>query len=79
MKIRVTMKDPDGVGDSIHEAAKASALKVDGLSAEEREDIQERRHGAYTELCSRWFEYGEYLTVEIDTEAGTAVVVPVGE
>lgn len=29
------------------------------------------------ELCKKWFEYGEYLTVEIDTDAKTCTVVPV--
>jgi hypothetical protein len=28
------------------------------------------------ELCSTWFSYGEYLTVEIDTEAKTCTVLP---
>jgi hypothetical protein len=29
------------------------------------------------EFASRWVKYGEYITIEFDTEAGTATVVPV--
>ena len=31
------------------------------------------------DVASKWFEYGEYLTVEIDTEKETIRVVPVSE
>lgn len=42
---------------------------------------QERQYepGARVRLkkfAGRWLTYGEYMTVEFDTEAGTAVVVP---
>ncbi len=30
-------------------------------------------------LCESWFEYQESVTLEIDTDAQTCVVVPVGE
>ena len=37
---------------------------------------EEEIGGAVLEMCKeKWFEYGEYLTVEIDTEKGTCVVV----
>lgn len=38
-------------------------------------DESEREQVA--ELCEKWFEYGEYLTVEIDTDEMTCLVQPV--
>lgn len=75
MKFTVTMKDPDGVYESIDEAVKADVAKL-GLPRDEAEAIEERRREKTNEIAARWFEYGEYLTVEIDTDAGTCVVVP---
>lgn len=37
------------------------------FSEEEREEIKK--------LASRWFQYGEYVTLELDTEKETLVVV----
>jgi len=44
------------------------AIEQDGL-----EDYEVEIHKA----CDKWVRYGEYLTVEVDTEAGTATVLPV--
>jgi hypothetical protein len=75
MKIRVTMKDPDTLHDSIKEAV-ADSLKDLGLSTVELRAVAETRHESISTIARKWFEYGEYLTVEIDTEAQTCVVVP---
>lgn len=75
MKFRVTMKDPDTLHDAIREAVKR---EVDGFPAnddEEREMLIESRTEKCNDLCGRWFKYSEYLTVEIDTDAKTCVVV----
>lgn len=79
MKFRVTMKDPDGVYDSFQEAASASAASVKGISKKEREELQDSRMDEIKEACGKWFQYDEYLTVEVDTDAGTCVVVKNGE
>lgn len=76
MKFKVQMKDPDVLGDAINEAVSESVATLSN-DAEEREAVAEVRRDAIQTLCHKWFEYGEYLTVEIDTEAGTCVVVPV--
>lgn len=73
MKIRVTMKDPDSLYDGTCDAVES--LKIDGLSEEELEVVKEKRKEHISELASKWFEFGEYLTVEIDTELKTCVVV----
>jgi hypothetical protein len=39
------------------------------------EDEDERE--AAKAACGKWVEYGECLTVEVDTEKGTCEVVPV--
>lgn len=76
MKIRVTMKDPDCLHDAVREAVEDDCAKITGLFERERENLIADRTAEVSHACSRWFQYGEYLTVEIDTDAGTATVVP---
>ena len=75
MKFKVQMKDPDTLHDAITEAVEESvALTTD---EDEREALAQVRVTKTQEVCAKWFEYGEYLTVEIDTDAGTCTVVPI--
>ena len=74
MKFRVHLKDPDCLHDAITEPVRREVQAL-GLEAEEAEAVIELRREKVQSACSKWFEYGEYLTVEIDTDAGTAVVV----
>lgn len=76
MKFTVTMKDPDTLQDSIRDAT-IREVKAMGLTdPEEIEALVELRAEKVGNTCSKWFPDGEYLSVEIDTEAGTCVVVP---
>lgn len=75
MIFRVTMKDPDTLYDAIDEQLDEE-LPSDN---EEAEAVREIRRSRYAEIASKWFEYGEYLTVEIDTDNKTIHVVPAGE
>lgn len=75
MKIRVTMKDPDVLHDAITDALEADPALAE-LDEDEREAVTELRHDKISRLAGRWFEYGEYLTVEIDTEAESCTVIP---
>jgi hypothetical protein len=77
MKIKVTMKDPDTLDDAISDAVSATDVAL--MDGDEQEAVAEIRMQKARALASKWFEYGEYLTVEIDTDAGTCVVVPVHE
>lgn len=77
MKFKVTFKDPDGVYESLDEAAEGLARDVVGVDDEERGEIAESRREKIKDFTERWIEYGEYLTVEFDTDEGTATVVPV--
>jgi hypothetical protein len=74
MIFRVTMKDPDTLHNAIQDAV--AKLPMDGLDDEEAELVREKRAEKIGELCGKWFEYNEYLTVEIDSDKGTCVVVP---
>lgn len=74
MKIEILLKDPDVLSESINEAVEE--LKIEGLSEGELEAVKEKRKEEMTELCSKWFEYGEYLKVEVDTDKETCTVVP---
>lgn len=74
MIFRVTLKDPDVLYDSINESLDEE-LKASGLSDDEQEAIRELRYEKISELASKWFEYGEYLTVEIDTDKETIKVI----
>lgn len=76
MKIKITFKDPDGVFECIREAVEATL--PEGLSPHERNQLVESRHEETASRLRKWLKYGEYLTVEFDTDAGTAVVVPIG-
>jgi len=75
MKIKIHLKDPDGVYDSRNEAAKASLKNMVGLSENERKALYEIRREEIIDQTSPWIEYGEYVTIEIDTETNTAIVI----
>lgn len=76
MKVRVTMKDPDTLQDAIEDAVKTEVREL-GLTQAEAAAVVELRAEAVQEVASVWFEYGECLTVEIDTDAKTCVAVPI--
>lgn len=75
MKFRVTLKDPDGVYDSLDDAAKESAREVACINDGERKLIEEARRNAMSQFIDRWMSYSEYATIEFDTDAGTATLV----
>lgn len=77
MKFRVTMKDPDTLHDEIDDAIKKDPGLLSIADKDEREAVAAIRKEKLHDLCRQWFEYGEYLVVEIDTEAKTCTVVPV--
>lgn len=74
MKIRVTVKDPDVLGDAITEAVEAE-VKAMGLPKDETELLIEARADKHAAAMGKWWEYQEYLTVEFDMDAMTAQVL----
>ena len=77
MKFVVTMKDPDTLDDSISHAVDVSLMGVE--DKDEREAVKAVRHAKVREVADTWFRYGEYLSVEIDTDTGTATVLKANE
>ena len=75
MKFRITMKSPDAYGDALNDAAKEQVNAMTGVLDDDMPDLVDRRYEALDELCSQWFKYSEYVTIEIDTEAKTATVL----
>lgn len=74
MKIKVTLKDPDGVYESVRQSVKDSMVDLP-LSGREHEAVLETRTEGAEEALRRWVDCGEYVTIEFDTEAGTATVL----
>jgi len=74
VKIKVTMKDPDTMYDAVQDAVKAEVQAM-GLPEDEAESLIALRTAKEHTKMDKWFEYGEYLTVEFDTEAMTAAVI----
>jgi hypothetical protein len=48
---------------------------IEGLTDDERDDLLETRMAAVWDKLKPWVRYQEYVTVVIDTDAGTARVV----
>ena len=78
MKILIYLKDPDAVSDALDEAVRNSILPLMGvLSKEELDQLAETRMDEIGNKIEKWVKYGEYITVEIDTDLRTARVVEV--
>jgi len=74
MKLKIQLQDPDGVYDSLTEAAESGLPDDDSLSQDEREALTESRRQKLEQQCKLWIKHGEFVVIEIDTEAGTATV-----
>jgi hypothetical protein len=76
MKFKIYLKDPDGISDSVHDASRASVNKIPGLSNSEREVLIDFRIKEAYSVLEEWCEYGDAITLEIDTDERTATVLP---
>lgn len=74
MKFSITFKDPDGPQDSVDDAVRADVEKLGLASNEEQQLLCESRREKVWEQIGKWFEYQEYVTIDIDTDADTATV-----
>jgi hypothetical protein len=82
MKIRITLKDADGVIDGISQAASDNVnFNVpEGLLSKYQQDsmksdVAEIVGDAIYSKLSKWIEAGEYVTIEFDLDELTATVV----
>jgi len=70
------MKNPDALLDGIDDAIKEEIEELQ-LPPDEAEALFEVRQERIKKIASKWFEYGEYLSVQIDTESESIAVLPV--
>lgn len=89
MKIEITFKMPDAVAEAIqdqllelenrflerHQVESKRALS--NRMAEELSELRQDLKHCIASAAERWIQYGEYLQVELDTEANTCTVLPV--
>lgn len=75
MRFKITFKDPDTLHDCIRDELE-NMEKPSNLTDDEFEAVLDVRKKEMEEAAAKWFKWSEYVTVEIDTEAGTAKVVP---
>lgn len=67
MIVLVTMKTPDCLETALMDHYNANGF-----------DWEDADYESFRDLCeTRWFEFGEYLMVEVDTTRKTCKVVPV--
>jgi hypothetical protein len=67
-KLRVMFKDPDALSDQIAEHVKDSLDDL-GLDADETSAVVEKRVAKVHNMIGEYFEYGEYVAIEIDLDA----------
>jgi len=76
MKFKVTLKDPDGFYNCIDDAVCDEVAKLGITDDREINAITDARKDKVNKALRNWVEYGEYITIEFDTEEQTATVVP---
>ena len=76
MKIKVTLKDPDGFSDSVQEAVQKSLDALEGVDEDEKDELLETRLEKTWDKLEKFVDCQEYIRIEFDTELGTATVLP---
>lgn len=81
MKIKLVLKDPDGVWESVKAAAEQHVDSVScvGKDSEVCREMMETAREAIEEAIKPWVTWGEYITIEIDTATHTARVLKANE
>ena len=75
MKFTATFKSPDALDDAIDRAVRKD-LSGANLSDGEIDLVVESRREEIRSAVEKWFFCGEYVSVEVDTYVGTAIVLP---
>ncbi len=73
MKLKITMKDPDCLDDTIREEVE-DQLNCSDLDEGEAQAVAKVRIERFRKICAKWFQDGEYLTVIVDTDKETIEV-----
>ena len=74
MKFNVTFKTPDAVYETVKDISEQEACEV--VDIDENCDKQSEIRTELEDFASKWVKFGEIVTIEFDTEKGTAIVVP---
>jgi len=74
MKFTVTFKTPDAVYESVKDIAEQAACDI--VDADENCDRQSEIRTELMDFTGKWVSWGEIITIEFDTDKGTAIVVP---
>jgi hypothetical protein len=77
MTFRIILKDPDGYYERIRAVAIDSIENGDRLSHDEFNHRVTYVQNELDSLLSQWFQFREYLTLEVDTDNETLTIVPV--
>jgi hypothetical protein len=78
MKVLITFKDPDALSESLEDQQfklRKSLISEKDLTLAGAEAEADARMLPVRKLASKFFQYGEYVTIELDSELGTATVV----
>lgn len=73
MIFRTTFKSPDAVYESVKDIAEQEASGIE--DADENCDRQSEIRTELEDFANKWVKYGELITIEFDTEKGTANIV----
>ena len=76
MKFKVTFKNPDGFWDSVEDAVEESLSGNTFFSEKEAEATYDARRDIIQDAIRKYVAFEECITIEFDTTAGTATVVP---
>ncbi len=79
MKIKLLLKAPDAIYESVREAVCAETPDLPEGSDDRHRAIEEVMGNLFAGPLAKWITYREYISVEIDTEADTARVCEQGE
>ncbi len=82
MIFTITMKNPDALRFALKDAVDEIFPEEDFNNLKTEEEIEELKEEKIDELkkiCSKWFEYDEYVYLQIDTKLQTCTVLPVDE
>lgn len=73
MKIRVTLKDPDGFDEGVVNAVREHLLAngVHRATDDQKQEVEDD----INDFLQKWVTFREYVTLEFDTDTGTATVM----
>jgi hypothetical protein len=75
MIFRTIFKTPDAVYESVKDIAEQEACGI--VDEDENCDRQSEIRTELEDFASKWVKFGEMITVEFDTEKGTANIVTI--